>query len=422
MSSKDNPIPSTTCVVARTVAASAAAILAATVCAQAQGLPYGSPKEAYIEALADMAPVTLVMMSTGSPGDNGSRPSEAYGEAVREWSGGKIVPEMVYGSAIIQGNAAPAIADGRLTYSYVIAQYDPSNMPANAALVDLTFMSNPLPFAGILHSFGTMMETGNGTPQLWAEQRRYGVEPGFIINGTSPSGFFCREPRTSLTDFNGVQTRSGGVVHAHQVESVGGANVSLPVTEAFEALQRGIVDCALTNLTSAVIVGIIPVAPNHTISPDVSFALTATNNAFDQVFWEEIPLEARQLLYDLQKVFIEETLLSNYAATQEGLELVLDSGGQILELDEDVRQLLRDGNDRLLEAARSNPYLDEGNAVVDAVIANAAKWDAIIAELGYYDIDPGWADFADWYHRDEVDVTPFVDRLYEEAMLPYRPE
>lgn len=402
--------------------AASASTLAFAAPALAQGVPYGAAKEDFIAALGDMDPVEMIMQSVSSPGNANSLPTERYAAAVEEWSGGKITVKIVYGSAIIQGNTAPAVADGRITYGSIIAQYDPSNMPTSAALVDLTFLSNALPFAGILQSYGMMMETGNQNEAAWQEQRDFGVEPGFIVSGAAPSGLFCREPRQSLADLSGVQTRTGGVVHARQVEGLGAANVSLPYSEMFEGLQRGIIDCALTSLSTAVVAGIIPVAPNHTTVHGHNFALTATNVAFDQVFWEEIPLEARQLLYDLQKVYIDASIRTAYLGAQEGLQTVADSGGVVLVMDEELDAKLAAVNEELLIELRANPYFDDANAVVDTALAAQAKWDGIVDELGYTAMDPGWEQFGAWYDDAAIDLKPYIDRLYEETMLPYRPE
>jgi TRAP-type C4-dicarboxylate transport system substrate-binding protein len=388
----------------------------------AQGVPYGASKEDFIAALADMQPVEMIMQSVSSPGNPNSLPTERYAAAVEDWSGGKITVKIIYGSAIMQGNTAPAVADGRITYGGVIAQYDPSNLPTSAALVDLTFASNALPFSGVLQSWGMMLETSNANEQAWEEQRNYGIEPGFIASGAAPSGLFCREARSTSAELEGVQTRTGGVMHARQVEGLGSANVSLPYSEMFEGLQRGIIDCALTSLSTAVVAGIIPVAPFHTTVRNHNFALTATNVAFDQVFWEEVPLEARQLLYDLQKIYIDASIRAAYIGAKEGLEIVADSGGQVLVMDQETSDRLASVNEELLTELRQSPYFDNGNEVVDTLLVAADKWDAIVGELGYTAMDPGWEDFGTWYDDASVDLTAFIDRLYQETMLPYRPE
>lgn len=169
------------------ITTSFALLLSTTALSHAAGLPYGAAKEEFIAALADMDPVELVMQVTGSPGDENSLASEQYVAAVTEWSGGKIQGKVVYGNAILAGNTAPAVADGRITFGGVIAQYDPSNFPISAGLVDLSFVSNSSPIAGALQTWGTLMEA-SGTEEAIEEQRlrgRAALHPG-RHNGQRP--------------------------------------------------------------------------------------------------------------------------------------------------------------------------------------------------------------------------------------------
>lgn len=404
------------------ITTSIAFLLSTTALSYAAGLPYGATKEDFIAALADMDPVELVMQVTGSPGDENSLASEQYAAAVTEWSGGKIQGKVVYGNAILAGNTAPAVADGRITFGGVIAQYDPSNFPISAGLVDLSFVSNSSPIAGALQTWGTLMEA-SGTEEAIEEQRDYGVEPLFIQGGTTASGLFCSEPRNDVAKLAGVQTRAGGLIHGREVDALGASAVSLPYSEMFEGLQRGIIGCALTSITTAKVAGIIPLAPYHALAPaNTGFGLTTTNMAFDIVFWEEIPLEARQLLWDLSKAYIRQTILASWKQTQVGLQDIADAGGEVLELSPDAAERLAAENSKVLEEMRSFQYFGDGNAVVEGFLAASDKWEAIVAELGYAELDPGWANFGAWYEPGKVDIDPFVDRLFEEILLPNRPE
>lgn len=400
---------------------SVVSLMSTTAVTLAAGLPYGSSKEDFVAALADMQPVEFVMQVTGSPGDVNSLATELYTSLVSEWSGGKIQPKVVYGNAIMAGNTAPAVADGRITFGGVIAQYDPSNFPISAALIDLSFVPKSSPIAGVLQSWGTLMEASD-IDEAREEQRDYGVEPLWLQGGTGSSGLFCSQPRSDVADFNGVQTRAGGLVHSREVEAIGASAVALPYSEMFEGLQRGIIGCALTSITTAKVAGIIPLAPYHTLAPNAGFGLTTTNQAFDIVFWEEIPLEARQLLWDLSKHYIRQTILANWEQTKIGLQDIADAGGQVLELSPEATERLIAENQRVLEEMRSFPHFTDGDAVVDGFLAASDKWETIVAELGYAALDPGWESFGAWYEAGKVDVDPFVDRLFEEILLPHRPE
>lgn len=390
--------------------------------AEDAGVPYGSEKEAFIEALADMEPVQLTMQAFSTPSDIQSLPIENLAKRIDEWSGGKITTKVVYGSAIIRGNMAPAVVDGRLSYGGIIAQYDPSNFPVGAALVDLSYVPSQEPLTGVLASYGTLLETANGTPEAWEEQRKYGIEPGYLMGGSQPTGIYCTEEVSKLGDFPGLQIRTGGLVHGKQIEALGATAVTLPFPEVFEGLQRGIIDCALTAPLIGVMTGIIPVAPHFTVNPKNGFGLISTNWAFDAVLWEELPLAARQLLYDSQKVFLETRILVDWHTNQVAAKNFVENGGGIHLLAEDAGAAIANANAAILEEARTNAVFRDPEDVVTRLVANREKWSSIISELGYTDIEPGWDGFAEWYSDDKVDAKPFVDRLYKEAMLEHRPK
>ncbi|MFA5581933.1 MAG: hypothetical protein WDA25_08285 [Paracoccaceae bacterium] len=385
-------------------------------------VPFGAPKEAYIEALADMEPVEFILQSFTGPGATNSRAVELYAQLIEEYSGGKIQPEIFYASSIIAGNAAPAVKDGRLSYGMIIAQYDPSNMPVGALMVDLTLVSKTPPILGMLHSWGTMVETAHATPEAWEEQRRYGIEPGYLITGAVPSGIFCREPFTSLDQLRGKQVSTGGIVHAQQAESLGMAGVAIQFQEVYEGLQRGVIDCAVTSVNVAEVTGIIPIAPYHIIGQHTGFSQPNVNYAFDEMLWEDLPLAGRQLLFDLQKDYIEESIMRSWTVIQQGVNSHYEAGGAVITMDEAAEARLQAYNDSVIEATRSNRFLADPDAFVDRLLATSDKWESILTELGYADLDPGWEEFATWYEYGKVDLGPFMDRFFQDAMLPYRPE
>ncbi|SFI08477.1 hypothetical protein [Albimonas pacifica] len=390
--------------------------------ALAQGVPPGSGKQAFIDALADMEPVQMTFQSVSSPGENSSRSMETYARMIEEWSGGKITVEIVYGSAIIRGNNAPAIADGRLSYGGVISQYDPSNFPIASALVDLSVVSDPRPLYGTLHSYGVMMEASNAIPEAWTEQQDYGIQPLMILMGAPPSGLFCSQPRTGLADLEGARVRSGSVMHAKEVEALGASNVSLPYSEMFEALQRGIADCSLTSLSTAHIAGIVPVAPHYGYPTAESFAVTSLGGGYDLYLWEELPLAARQLLFDLQKDYAEQYMRYNLVNTQRALRVAAENGGGAVPLDPALDERLGAVNEALLAEFAQTARVPDPAGTVERFRAAAAKWTRILDEMGYDEIDPGWEGFVDWYDDETVNFEPFFDRLYQEAMLPHRPK
>lgn len=61
-----------------------------------------------------------------------------------------------------------------------------------------------------------------------------------------PQVIWCRMPFTDLADLKGKKIRTWNRTLADFVESFGGTAISMPFAEVVPALQRGVVDCAIT--------------------------------------------------------------------------------------------------------------------------------------------------------------------------------
>jgi TRAP-type C4-dicarboxylate transport system substrate-binding protein len=69
--------------------------------------------------------------------------------------------------------------------------------------------------------------------------------------GTNPPQvFWCRDPLDGLSDLAGRKIRVFNKTMADFINAVGGTTISMPFAEVVPALQRGVVDCAVTGTLS----------------------------------------------------------------------------------------------------------------------------------------------------------------------------
>ena len=61
---------------------------------------------------------------------------------------------------------------------------------------------------------------------------------------------YCNEPIGSLADLQGLKVRTGNRTLAEFVEALGGTGVTLTFSEVVQALENGVVDCAITGTLS----------------------------------------------------------------------------------------------------------------------------------------------------------------------------
>jgi TRAP-type C4-dicarboxylate transport system substrate-binding protein len=70
------------------------------------------------------------------------------------------------------------------------------------------------------------------------------------IGGNPPQVFWCRDELSGLGDLDGRKIRVFNATMTDFVEGVGGTTVNMPFAEVVPALQRGVVDCAVTGSLS----------------------------------------------------------------------------------------------------------------------------------------------------------------------------
>jgi TRAP-type C4-dicarboxylate transport system substrate-binding protein len=121
-----------------------------------------------------------------------------------------------------------------------------------------------------------------------------------------PQVFYCNAEVASLEDFQGLKIRSYTSSMSTLIEALGATPVTMSFKEVYPALQRGVVDCAITSPTSGN-TGNWPEVTTHFVSLGISWsvnahfinldtwnafsdeekaALEAEFAAFEQAFWD----------------------------------------------------------------------------------------------------------------------------------------
>ncbi|TYL54957.1 C4-dicarboxylate ABC transporter substrate-binding protein [Nocardioides sp. BGMRC 2183] len=416
---------------ARCAALALAATLALSACGggagasdEGEGVEFGASKDEYQAAFEDVDPITIVTQTAGAQGTVTSAYFEAYQEAVTDWSGGKIEFETNYSYSIAPPiEVSDAVADGRLDLSYTIPAYQPDELPASNALIDLSIMADQTPLVGVLQLLGWSIQTSTASDEILAEFENLGLHPLVPDYALGPDALFCTEPRSSLADLDGVTSRMGTRLNAEQFDALGMEGVSVDLTEAFEALQRGVVDCTVANPLTASLTGMFEIAPYARIAPTAGFSGGMGAMVINDSFWESLPLVARQLLHDRLDVFIKEQIGSTLNAIAETVEATAANGGGLEPFDDDVVTALEEENESLIDASREElAGVSDPNAFVDTSQQNMDTWRQVAIEDLGFDPDMTAEEFVEWYADNDLDVfDPFIERLFEEAMNNVRP-
>jgi TRAP-type C4-dicarboxylate transport system substrate-binding protein len=386
-----------------------------------EGVEFGATMEEYQAAFEDIDPIELHTQTPSPKGSSSGARNEAFIAAVEEWSGGKITFDVQYSSAVAEpGESDNALYDGRLDIANVMPVYEPADYPANGMINTVSFLGTQKPAIGPMAAQGWMLQAAYDTPEVLEEYRKVGVELLLPSFNSGLNLVICKDPASSLSDYKGRQIIAGGVTQSKELEALGGAPVSIPFTEVFESLQRGVADCTGSTLLGADLGGYIPEANNVSFSPDAGFAITTGTFGISASVWEQLPLVAKQLLFDRLDVYIEEGVRGTYTAAANAVAAIEKEGGGFTLMDADAESALQSANESILEEARGSTVLADPEGFVDSVEANSAAWEQKITDLGFPDTND-YAEFADWWNGGDVDLQPFVDLLYDDVLLDHRP-
>lgn len=387
-----------------------------------EGVEPGATIEEYKEAFADIDAIELRTQSPAPKGSVTGANVEAYLDAVTKWSDGKITFDVAYSNAVAEpGESDKALVDGRLDIAQVLPIYNPSEYPANNALIEAGFISNHSPIAGVLQSNAWPNQIAFDSEEIMAEYEDHGMVPMVPIYNSGSNALFCSDKRTGSADIKGITAASGGTAQSHQIEALGGEATSVPYPELFESLQRGVVDCTISSPTVGVLGGFIEEAPQVVLDEDAGFALAPGAMAFSKATWDGLPLVVQQLFWDRLDVFIETNITGKILPnTVDAVAKAKASGGGFYSFDEDARAALQSANEDLLAELAKTDAVKDPAAFVDDMKGAAESWLATVEEIGIKD-EVGFNEFDTWYEDGKVDLSAYTEKLMEEVFEPHRP-
>ncbi|MFP5515072.1 MAG: TRAP transporter substrate-binding protein [Alphaproteobacteria bacterium] len=162
---------------------------------------------------------------------------------IQQASGGKITATITgfNDMGLKGGEILRLMGQGVIDFGTTVLGYTASDDPRNEA-VDL---------AGLAPDIATARRVADAyKPVLDAYfRKKYGIK----VLGVWPypaQVIYCNKPIEGIGDFAGKKVRTGNRTLAEFVEATGGIGVTMAFAEVVPALQKGVVDCAITGTLS----------------------------------------------------------------------------------------------------------------------------------------------------------------------------
>jgi TRAP-type transport system periplasmic protein len=205
-------------------------------------------------------------------------------KGVRKDAGDKVTIQEFWGGALGRNprKQVDLVLDGVTDIASVVPGYTPGRFPG--------FSIFELPY---LFRSGT-----EGSEAMW-RMFKAGLLDGFdnmkVVGfyTTDVYGIHTKKKMTSLADVRGMKLRSAGPVQAETVKQLGGVPIGMPITQATEALSRGVVDGVIAGFSGLTIFRMQTIAKYHYPAPLSIAPLAALMN---KKTWNGLPQDVKDVM------------------------------------------------------------------------------------------------------------------------------
>ncbi|MBM1143050.1 C4-dicarboxylate TRAP transporter substrate-binding protein [Alcanivorax sp. ZXX171] len=251
--------------------------------------------------LAGTAQAKSLSHATGYPPNSiGANAANSFAEALDEISGGEMTAKVYAGSLLSFSETAPGIRDGMTDSGFVLLSYYPSEFPASNLAGELSMLveledvppsHSGLAYVGAMAEF--VFKHCESCVDEFAAQNQ-------VFTGASASSDYmlmCNQEVATLDQLQGKRVRSAGPQWARWSEALGATPVTMSVSDAYEALNQGVLDCSISSSVDLDIFKLKEVATDITPAvPGGVYGATAVNNVNRDVWAGLSEQQRRDLL------------------------------------------------------------------------------------------------------------------------------
>jgi len=171
--------------------------------------------------------------------------AQSYADAVKTETGGKVAVEILgSGQAFAEREAYPAVAKGQVEATLLVSVQFSGIVPTLDAL--------SIPFIMQGNEAAKAFLNSDARKALDNDIRAKRVEPLAWLFQTNTTVFTSQKtPLIKIEDFAGVKIRGLNKVTDASLEAIKASPLSTPGSEVYQALQSGVLDAALTDVSAA---------------------------------------------------------------------------------------------------------------------------------------------------------------------------
>ncbi|QGZ31135.1 C4-dicarboxylate TRAP transporter substrate-binding protein [Stutzerimonas stutzeri] len=270
-----------------------------------------------------------------------------------------------------------AVRDGLIDAGFMVSVYFPTSIPANSIISDLSFWNQN----SLVTAAAAVDTVLNGCEQCLQEFSEYDVR--FLSNyATPPYQAMCKGEFPNGFEPKGLRMRVAGEEMGRWVEQIGGVPVNIPNNEAYEAMERGQLDCVIGATSWLKSLSLNEVVDSVITLPMGAFQGGSNINVRDGL-WQDLSTSEQKVLVDATPIALARTIFAYESEEAEAREAAQENGIKFVE----VSPMLKQTRDEFMQsqlaraaATAKGRGVSEPEQIVSNFINNLEKWEKLVAD------------------------------------------
>lgn len=347
---------------------------------RALGLALGLSALGLASAAYAADPVKIVYANYLNPKHTTNPVLVKFFEQVEKDSGGTVKFEYHFASSLLGGKDIPAgVRDGIADSGYFVGAYVPSDMPVDNFLGDFSLLNeDPVVMTGVNNELVLF-----NCPDCTEEYERRFKTKFLATYALTPYVYHCKDEIRTLADMKGKKLRAISA-WADMSREMGAVPVNVNADEAYEALDRGAIDCAIHSITSQKSRSYGEAAKYVILDPLGGFVGASLFNLRVEK-WNALTKAQRDAIVKNIPELVA-TSLFNYIREDEEVQAeYTKKGTKFYNAAPDLAKFLKDFREsytpRAIEKGKQR-RVKHPQEIADEIVKLKAKWTKLIAENG----------------------------------------
>lgn len=324
-------------------------------------------------------PTKIVYASYLSPQHITNPVMEEFFKSVETDSGGTLEFESHVGGSLLSGRDIPGgVRDGVADAGYFVGAYIPAEMPVDNYLAQFSLWnSEPLVMTAALNELVLF-----DCPECTEEYKKFNTK--YLASyALTPYVYHCKSELMKPDDFKGKRVR-GVSAYGDLARSLGAVPVNVSPDEAYEALDRGILECALHSIAAQKARSYGEAAKFVILDPLGGFIGASTFNLRIPK-WNDLTPDQRKAITGNLAQLVTGAIFNYIKEDQDVIEEYTKTGTKFYHADPEfaafIEEFKKEYRPTVIEKGREFGLKDP-EGIADAFDRLAAKWRKLLDENG----------------------------------------